>query len=80
MGIRTWSDATGISHTDVFNNLNNLFIINYWPAAHYLDPGHIPGAMQYTPKESLKSTKDLLTLRPTNKLSFIATQVKQVLM
>ncbi|MEJ5246035.1 MAG: rhodanese-like domain-containing protein [Bacteroidota bacterium] len=59
-------DATGISHTDVFNNLNNLFIINYWPAAHYLDPGHIPGAMQYTPKESLKSTKDLLTL-PTNK-------------
>ncbi|HOQ49725.1 MAG TPA: rhodanese-like domain-containing protein, partial [Candidatus Kapabacteria bacterium] len=62
----TGSDAVGITNGDVFNNLTNFFIVNYWPAAHYADPGHIPGAMQYTPKESLKSTKDLLTL-PTNK-------------
>lgn len=59
-------DQPAITHTDVFNNLNNFFIVNYWPLAHYLDPGHIPGAMQYTPKESLKSTKDLFTL-PTDK-------------
>ncbi len=59
-------DQPNILNSDVFNNLNNFFIINYWPLAHYLDPGHIPGAMQYTPKESLKSTKDLFTL-PTDK-------------
>ena len=55
-----------ISNTEVFANLNNYYIVNYWSEAHYTDPGHIPGATQYTPKESIKLDVDLKTL-PTDK-------------
>ena len=55
-----------VTGATVFGNLSNYYILNYWPATHYTDPGHIPGAMQYTPKESLKYGVDLTTL-PTNK-------------
>jgi|JFJP01.1.fsa_nt_gi rhodanese-related sulfurtransferase len=55
-----------VTNTTLFGNLSNYYIINYWPAAQYTDPGHIPGAMQYTPKESMKFAADLTTL-PTNK-------------
>ncbi|HSG67242.1 MAG TPA: rhodanese-like domain-containing protein [Bacteroidales bacterium] len=55
-----------ISKAVVFDNLDDYYIVNYWPAAHYGDPGHIPGAMQYTPKESMKLAADLKTL-PTDK-------------
>jgi len=55
-----------ISSADVFANLSNYYIVNYWPANHYADPGHIPGAIQYTPKESMKLAADLKTL-PTDK-------------
>lgn len=58
--------AAAISKTAVFDNLSNYYIVNYWNAAHYADPGHIPGAMQYTPKESIKLSADLKTL-PTDK-------------
>jgi rhodanese-related sulfurtransferase len=59
-------DPAKITNATVFGNLSNYYIINYWPAAQYAAPGHIPGAMQYTPKESLKLAADLKTL-PTNK-------------
>jgi rhodanese-related sulfurtransferase len=59
-------DPAKISNSVVFANLSNYYIVNYWPAAHYETPGHIPGAMQYTPKESIKTTADLKTL-PTDK-------------
>ncbi len=49
----------------VFAHTDKYFIINYWPKALY-DIGHIPSAFQYTPKKSLSSKADLLTL-PTNK-------------
>lgn len=55
-----------ISNADVFANPANYYIVNYWPADHYANPGHIPGAMQYTPKESMKLATDLKTL-PTDK-------------
>ena len=55
-----------VTNTTVFGNLEGYYIANYWPANHYADPGHIPGAMQYTPKESLKLAADLKTL-PTDK-------------
>ncbi|HOH99419.1 MAG TPA: rhodanese-like domain-containing protein [Bacteroidales bacterium] len=55
-----------VANTAVFGNLAGYYIVNYWPAAQYADPGHIPGAMQYTPKESMKLAADLKTL-PTNK-------------
>lgn len=55
-----------VSNTVVFTNLSTYYIVNYWPADQYIDPGHIPGAMQYTPKESMKLAVDLKTL-PTDK-------------
>lgn len=58
--------AAAVSNTAVFTDLNNYYIVNYWPAVHYTDLGHIPGAMQYTPKETIKLSADLKTL-PTDK-------------
>ena len=55
-----------VSGQTLFANLTNYYIVNYWSAAHYSDPGHVSGAIQYTPKESLKLDVDLKTL-PTNK-------------
>lgn len=60
-----FSSAT-ITADEVFQNLSKYYIVNYWPESHYLDPGHIPGAIQYTPKSSLKTETELKTL-PTNK-------------
>ncbi len=59
-------DPAKVSNQTVFANLSNYYIVNYWPAAQYTDPGHIPGAIQYTPKESIKLALDLKTL-PTDK-------------
>ena len=59
-------DAAKITNQEVFDNPENYYIINYWPQTHYEDPGHIPGAIQYTPKESLALNTDLTTL-PTDK-------------
>ena len=58
--------AAKITNQAVVSNPDNYYIINYWPQAHYEDPGHIPGAIQYTPKESLALNTDLTTL-PTDK-------------
>ena len=59
-------DAVKISNQAVMDNKDSYYIVNYWPENHYTTPGHIPGAMQYTPKESLKLAADLKTL-PTDK-------------
>jgi len=58
--------AAAISNGDVYANLDNYYIINYWPNAEYLDPGHIEGAIQYTPSEDLPLDAFLKTL-PTDK-------------
>lgn len=55
-----------VDNATVFGALSNYYIVNYWPEAEYLDPGHIPGAIQYTPKETMKLETDLTTL-PTDK-------------
>lgn len=54
--------AAKVSAAEVFGNLENYYIINYWPAAEYTDPGHIPGAVQYTPKQSIALDADLKTI------------------
>lgn len=59
-------DPAKVTKQSVWDNLANYYIVNYWPAAQYTDPGHIPGAIQYTPKESIKLALDLKTL-PTDK-------------
>jgi len=55
-----------VSNTVLFANLSTYYIVNYWSAAHYADPGHVPGAVQYEPKASIKLAADLKTL-PTDK-------------
>lgn len=55
----------GVSAADVWANPGDYFIINYWSAAHYADPGHIPGAYQFTPKSSLQAD-EMLNLLPTD--------------
>lgn len=60
------SGVASISNQTLFSNLDDYYIVNYWPETQYLDPGHVPGAVQYTPKQSMKMSVDLKTL-PTNK-------------
>jgi rhodanese-related sulfurtransferase len=55
-----------VNSQTLFGNLTGYYIVNYWPANQYTDPGHVPGAVQYTPKESIKLVADLKTL-PANK-------------
>jgi len=58
--------AAAVSNADVYANLSNYYIINYWPMAEYIDPGHIDGAIQYTPSVDLALSTYLETL-PTDK-------------
>ncbi|MBT3242312.1 MAG: hypothetical protein HN352_04120 [Bacteroidetes bacterium] len=57
--------AAKVSKTEVFGALDSYCIANYWSAEHYAAPGHIPGAMQYTPKLSMQVGEDLKTLSTT---------------
>ncbi|MCP4713931.1 MAG: rhodanese-like domain-containing protein [Deltaproteobacteria bacterium] len=50
---------------DVFSAPDNYFVINYWPEDQYLNPGHVPGAYQFSPKSSLK-TDGKLNLLPAD--------------
>lgn len=52
-----WGTVTGA--------LNNYYIVNYWSTTDY-NKGHLPGAIQYTPKADFKLAGALKTL-PTNK-------------
>jgi rhodanese-related sulfurtransferase len=57
--------AAKISSATVFGALDNYYIVNYWKLDHY-DVGHIPGAIQYTPKADIALGTYLKTL-PTDK-------------
>jgi rhodanese-related sulfurtransferase len=50
----------------LMENPTDYYIVNYWPVYNY-KKGHLPGSVQYTPKQSLIRTADLLTL-PTDKI------------
>jgi rhodanese-related sulfurtransferase len=78
-------DDIKLSNTSLFSDLSSYYIVNYWSATDYAT-GHIPGAVQYTPKADLKLAASLKTL-PTNKKvvvycytgttsSFVATYLK----
>jgi len=56
----------GVLFGDVKANPGDFFILNYWSAAEYMDPGHIETAYQYTPKSSLQKA-NMLKYLPTNK-------------
>jgi len=46
----------------VYGALASLHLVNYWSMTDYTDIGHIEGALQYTPKESIALDADLKTL------------------
>lgn len=58
--------AAAISSTAVYDNLDDYYILNYWPEADYTGYGHIEGAIQYTPNVDLALDEALKTL-PTDK-------------
>ena len=49
----------------VMENPEAAYIINYWGEEHY-NMGHLPGAVQYTPKKTLKINSKLKTI-PSDK-------------
>ena len=59
-----YNDAK-IDNGTVFSSLSSYYIVNYWSETHY-NIGHIPGAIQYSPRASMKLAADLTTL-PTDK-------------
>ncbi len=59
-------DPGKIGNSTLYTDLSKYYIVNYWKTEHYLDPGHVAGAIQYTPGTSLKLDSDLKTL-PTDK-------------
>lgn len=54
-------DPAKITADELFEPNHNYYIINYWPEDVYRK-GHIPGAIQYEPKKSLKRSVSLSTL------------------
>lgn len=63
--ITAFGDAK-VGASTVFANLDNYYIVNFWPEATYLSVGHIPGAINYDPTTSpFLQANDLLTL-PTD--------------
>ncbi len=58
-----YSPIATINNSTLFANLAGNYIINYWPTNLYLDPGHIPGAINYPPADQpFISSKYLQTL------------------
>jgi len=64
--IESVSSWAAIGADAVFTDPTKYFIVNYWPASEYLNPGHIAGAYQFTPMTSLKIDAQLKYL-PTDK-------------
>jgi rhodanese-related sulfurtransferase len=62
--VKGWGD-TQILASELFANIDNYYIANYWPDALY-NLGHIPGAIQYAPTDAFTLAEDLKTL-PTDK-------------
>lgn len=58
--------AIATTATDVYANLDDYYIINRWPSDEYINPGHIEGAIQYTPQQDFAIDAYLKTL-PTDK-------------
>ncbi len=58
--------AGSISLDEYLANKDRIYLVNYWPAEVY-NLGHLEGAVQYTPKQSMGLNADLLTL-PTDKV------------
>jgi len=60
--------AAAVTATDVWSNLADYYIVNYWSVDHY-NLGHITGAIQYTPNEDLMLSSFLKTLPAEGKIA-----------
>jgi rhodanese-related sulfurtransferase len=58
-------DRAKITGQAAFDNRASNYTVNYWSTTHY-GAGHLPGAVQYTPKSTLALSQELKTL-PTDK-------------
>jgi len=64
------SGFRGVNYTDIMDNLDDYFVINYFGEADYEGvgssgvPGHIPGAYQFTPYASLAMDQMLANIPP----------------
>lgn len=58
-------DDLAYAHKYILENPEKFYLGNYWPEALY-NSGHLPGAIQYTPKSSLHSAAYIRTL-PTDR-------------
>lgn len=61
------NEQLNIPSEELFNNLENYFIVNYWPQKLYLK-GHIKGAYNYEPKKDLLPSTYLYTLPEKQKI------------
>lgn len=59
--LKNHSEGYAITIAELMENPDDYYIINYWPKTLY-NRGHLPGAIQYTPKASLHSSAYLNTL------------------
>ncbi|MBE9484099.1 MAG: rhodanese-like domain-containing protein [Bacteroidetes bacterium] len=50
-------------------DLNGYFVINYWSETEYMNPGHIEGAYQFTPKNDFLTTERLNELPTDQKIA-----------
>lgn len=57
------SDFT-ITLDQMEGNYDSFYTMCYWPEDKYLNNGHLPGAIQYTPKKSLSRASYLNTVPP----------------
>lgn len=55
-----------VDYKEAISHPDKYYLISYWPEQLYAEPGHLPGAIQYTPKTSLLPENELHTL-PTDK-------------
>ena len=59
--LNTDLNSLNVTLEEVTKRANALYKVKYWPEAFY-NNGHLPGAIQYTPKSSLHSKEYLHTL------------------
>jgi len=65
--LETGFTAASLTNATLYQNLSGYYIINFWPASLYLNPGHINGAVLYDPATTPFLTTTSLKTLPTNK-------------
>lgn len=64
-GTADWGMGVSVLPDDV----SNYFTVNYWSETEYMNPGHIEGAYQFTPKNDFLTTERLNELPTDQKIA-----------